>query len=55
MSQSAKDVVKLAKMLFEGAPEMESEASQRRIFNNYMKMRDELVKHEPKLTYRQNY
>ena len=55
MSSHAKRIVYFAQILFEGAPDMNCEDSQRRIFDNYMKMRQELQSFEPKMTYRMKY
>ena len=55
MTQQAKDIVRLTKAMLKGAPDLETESSLRRIFENYISMKPELEKFEPKMTYRMNY
>ena len=55
MTQQAKDIVRLTKTILKGAPDLESESSLRRIFENYIAMKPQLIKFEPTITYRMNY
>ena len=55
MTKQAKDIVKLSKQLLEGATDLQSENSMRRIFKNYIAMAPKLRKFEPVMTYRMKY
>ena len=55
MTKQAKDIVRLTKAMLKGAPDLESESSLRRIFENYIAMKPQLVKFEPSMTYRMQY
>ena len=55
MTQQAKDIIRLTKQMLKGAPDLETEASLRRVFENYIAMKPELDKLTPRMTYRMKY
>ena len=42
-------------MLLKGVPDFDTEASVRRMFENYIAMKPDLTKFEPKMIYRMKY
>ena len=55
MTQHAKEIVRLAKMILDGAPDLTSEGSLKRILKNYIAMKPELDAFAPKMKYRMSY
>ena len=55
MTQHAKEIVRLAKMILEGAPDLTSPGALKRILKNYVEMKDELEAFAPKMKYRMSY
>ena len=55
MTHHAKEIVRLAKMILDGAPDLTSMNSLKRILKNYIAMKSELEAFAPKMRYRMSY
>ena len=55
MTHHAKEIVRLAKMILDGAPDLTSMSSLKRILKNYIAMKSELEAFAPKIKYRMSY
>ena len=55
MTHHAKEIVRLAKMILNGAPDLTSMSSLKRILKNYIAMKSELEAFAPKMKYRMSY
>ena len=55
ITQHAKDIYRLTKKLLKGTNGFADEPSLRRVCDNYLAMKDELQKFEPKMRYRLKY